>query len=322
MLPDVQLEYKTKGENMKKTMFAALVTLAAGAACAEIGDWRVPNWDPVLSAPESIHRSLGTWCGHVQGMCVTSNAMYFSLHNQIVKTDWYGRFIKRAQVTPHGGDICHWNGRLYTGVWEPPKKKGEKGCTSIKVYDAETLEQINERRMPDWQNAADGITCLDGTIILAMGMGDWGGNGHENYYGKFDANTLEPIGKPFLVRHGEQSSHGAQNLTTDGKYIYAAYYTSDEAAKTPNFVVFDKDFKVVSKHNFGWTHGVDTIPGGRDGAVRFAWCTTINWNWKHQKTVDTDKQVYVQALVQFAELKDGKIENISRVNMFKKPLNR
>ena len=175
--------------------------------------------------------------------------------------------------------------------------------------------------MPEWQNAADGITCLDGVIILAMGMKDWNGSdqGHSNYYGKFDAETLESIGEPFVVDHGEQSSCGAQNITTDGKYIYSCYYTSDETAKTPNFVVYDKDFKVVGKYLFGWTHGVDVIPGGQDGAVRFAWCTTLNWQWKHQKA---NPPIPVHALVQFAELKDGKIENISRVNNFKKPLKR
>ena len=53
-------------------------------------------------------------------MCVSSNAIYFSFHDQIVKTDWYGRLLNRVTVDPHGGDICLWNGRLYTGVWLKP----------------------------------------------------------------------------------------------------------------------------------------------------------------------------------------------------------
>jgi hypothetical protein len=249
-------------------------------------------------------------------MCVTSNAFFFSFHNQIVKTDWKGRFLKRVEVVPHGGDICHWNGRVYVGVWEPAAKKGEKGCTAIKVYDAETLEPVKERRMPEWQNAADGITCLDGVIILAMGMEKWGSDGRRNYFGKFDAETLDPIGKPFVVDHGEQSNCGGQNLATDGTHIYACYYTDDEAARTPNFIVFDKDFKVVGKHVFGWTHGVDVVPGGKDGAVRFAWATTLNNNW------DYDSPIVPQMLVQFGELKDGKITDITRYIGFKKSMPR
>ena len=306
-----------------RALGAAVAAVAlAGNASADAGNWKVPSWRAYLSVPEAVKKVVNGKCsGHSQGMCVTSNAFFFSFHNQIVKTDWKGRLLKRAEVVPHGGDICHWNGRVYVGVWEPPAKKGEKGCTAIKVYDAETLEQVKERRMPEWQNAADGITCLDGVIILAMGMENWGSDGRSNYFGKFDAETLEPIGKPFVVNHGEPSSCGGQNLATDGTYIYACYYTIDEAARTPNFIVFDKDFKVVGKHAFGWTHGVDVVPGGKDGAVRFAWCTTLKNNW------DYDSPIVPQLLVQFAEfgpnpLAGGKITDITKYIDFKKPMPR
>ena len=162
---------------MKYAMLLAAVAACTSIARAEAGNWKVPRWSPILSAPDAVKKVIDGRCpGHAQGMCVTSNAFSFSFHNQIVKTDWKGRFLKRVEVVPHGGDICHWNGRVYVGAWEPPKKKGEKGCTAIKVYDAETLAPVQERRMPEWQNAADGITCLDGVIILAMGMKDLNGS--------------------------------------------------------------------------------------------------------------------------------------------------
>ena len=305
----------TAGGTTLRVLVAGAAFAAAGQASSETEAWKVPSWQAFISAPDAVKKVINGSCpGHSQGMCVTSNAFYFSFHNQVVKTDWKGQFLKRVEAVPHGGDICYWNGRVYVGAWEPPKKKGEKGCTAIRVYDAETLEPVRERRMPEWQNAADGITCLDGTIILGMGMKDWDGSddGHSNYYGKFDAETLEPIGEPFLVDHGEQSTCGAQNITTDGKYIYSCYYTSDEAAQTPNFIVYDKDFNVVGKHLFGWTHGVDVVPGGDDGAVRFAWATTLNNNW------DLKSSLVSQVLVRFGELKDGKIDDISRYIWFKK----
>ena len=161
---------------MKYAMLLAAVAACAPVARAEMGTWKVPSWQAFLSAPGAVKKIInekdGKCPGHSQGMCVTSNAFYFSFHNQIVKTDWKGLLLKRVAVVPHGGDICHWNGRVYVGAWEPPKQKGEKGCTSIRVYDADTLEPVKERRMPEWQNAADGITCLDGVIILGMGMKD------------------------------------------------------------------------------------------------------------------------------------------------------
>ena len=299
------------------TLFAAAV-LAANA-WGDTGSWRTPTWQAFISECGAVKKFIDGVCpGHSQGMCVTSNAFYFSFHNQVVKTDWKGRFLKRVEAVPHGGDICHWKGKVYVGAWEPAKKKGEKGCTVIRVYDAETLEPIKERRMPEWQNAADGITCLDGVIILGMGMKDWNGSdeGHSNYYGRFDAETLEPIGEPFLVDHGEESTCGAQNITTDGTYIYSCYYTSDEAAGTPNFIVYDRDFNVKGKYRFGWTHGVDVVPGGKDGAVRFAWALTLNNNW------DKESPIVSQVLVRFAELKDGKIDDVSRYIWFKKQMPR
>jgi len=80
--------------------------------------------------------------------------------------------------------------------------------------------------------------------------------------------------------------------------------------------VYDKDFKVVGKHLFGWTHGVDVVPGGGDGAVRFAWCTTLNNNW------DVKSPIVPQVLVRYGELKDGKIADITKYIGFKKPMPR
>ncbi|MBQ2631067.1 MAG: hypothetical protein IJG13_15440 [Kiritimatiellae bacterium] len=301
----------------KCVMSFAAAVLAANV-WAEAGNWKVPSWSPVLTAPDAVKKVIDGKCpGHSQGMCATSNALFFSFHNQVVKTDWKGRFLKRVEAVPHGGDICHWKGRVYVGAWEPPAKKGAKGCTAIRVYDADTLEPVKERRMPEWQNAADGITCLDGVIILAMGMEDWNSPvGNRNYFGKFDAETLEPIGKPFVVDHGEEASCGAQNLATDGKFIYASYYTRDEAARTPNFIVFDRDFKVVGKHLFGWTHGMDVVPGGLDGSVRLTCCITLNNNW------DVKSLVVPQVVVQFGDLKDGKLTDITKYIGYNKPMKR
>ena len=98
--------------------------------------------------------------------------------------------------------------------------------------------------------------------------------------------------------------------------VYACYYTRDEAARTPNFIVFDKDFKVVGKHLFGWTHGMDVVPGGFDGAVRFTNCVTLNNNW------DLKSPVVPQVVVQFGDLKDGKLTDITKYIGYNKPMKR
>ena len=84
---------------MKMNMSILLATslIASGYAIADAGAWQVPSWDARLTESGAVQGMTGeTWCGHVQGMCATSNALYFAFHNQILKTDWYGRFLKRV----------------------------------------------------------------------------------------------------------------------------------------------------------------------------------------------------------------------------------
>ena len=291
-------------------MMAAGMSVAAMAVDVAKASWKVPNWTTIVTEPGAIQKWIGkTWSGHCQGMCVSSNAIYFSFHDQIVKTDWRGRFLKRVETDQHGGDICIWNGKLYTGVWLKPRKgSGDSWCGAIGVYDAETLEHLETRKVKSLNAGVDGITVLDGVIYLAMGATgkhDPGKKrGRTNWYCRFNAETLEPIGEPFGVDDGENSLCGSQNMTTDGKYIYSSHYTEDEAARTPNVVVHDKDtFKVVARYRFGWNHGIDVVPGGKNGAVRFAWVITPNWATSDKH----DPHVNVHGIVHFVEVKDGQV---------------
>ena len=89
-----------------KTILSIAILVATGCAWADAGNWKVPRWWAFLSAPDAVKKVVDGKCsGHVQGMCVTSNAFYFSFHNQIVKTDWKGRLLKRVEVARHGEDV-------------------------------------------------------------------------------------------------------------------------------------------------------------------------------------------------------------------------
>ena len=198
---------------------AAAALSQCGAADLEKENWKVPNWTTIVTEPGAVQEQYGQtkkWCGHVQGMCVSSNAIYFSFHDQIVKTDWYGRLLNRVPVDPHGGDICLWNGKLYTGVWHV--KKGERSYGAIYMYDADTLELLKAQKVKSKDAGVDGITALDGVIYLAMGAtGKYDPetkSGRTCWYGKFNAETLEPIGEststpattPTTRRRGRQTS--------------------------------------------------------------------------------------------------------------------
>ena len=291
---------------------AIMVQVAFGCFAASALAWEVPSWDPRITETGAVKEFVNkTWCGHVQGMCANSNALYFAYHTQIVKTDWLGRLVKRVEVPRHTGDICLWNGRLYTAVCHADTGKGRG---RIQVYDEE-LNFLDETYMA---RPGDGITCVDGVLYVGLGPAGTKEQPYRgNWYGKFDATTLKPLCEPFRLDHGYDCSSGVQNMTTDGTYIYANYYCPDETADTPCFIVFDKDMNVKGAHVFGWRQGVDVVPGGKDGAVRFIYCTTINWIGSATKC-----EIPVQALILFAELKDGKIRDISRHCIFRTPLDR
>ena len=94
-------------------------------------------------------------------------------------------------------------------------------------------------------------------------------------------------------------------MCTDGTYIYASHYVDDPAAK--NVSVHDKsDFRVVAKYQFGQNNGLDVVPGGVDGAVRFAWAFTPNWRNRENRPSPP-----VCAVVQFGELKGGRFTDVT-----------
>ena len=278
----------------------AMCMAASVLFCMCAQGWQVPSWSMLLSERGAVTETIdGTWCGHVQGMCVTSNAFFFAYHNQIVKTDWNGRLLARRNVLIHTGDICAWNGRVYTAVSNSTTGYG-KG--RIQVFD-EDLNLVKETALP---RGSDGITCLNGVIYIGLGSGGTTEAPHRgNWYGKYDAETLEPIGSRFRIDHGYDTSSGVQNMATDGNLIYVNFYCPDETADTPCLIVFDRDMNVLDAHLFGWRQGLDVVPGGEDGAVRFAYCTTANWMSSSAHPI-----LSVQAVVRFAELKDGAIRTI------------
>ena len=292
---------------MKLSSIAACA-LVSGVAFAKMPAPPVPpNWDPFLTRSGALQFRHG----HTQGMCVTSNSVYLTLHKGIYKFDWYGRLRARVEAPPHQGDICWWNGRLYTSMCVPDDvpMRGR-----IYVYDESlSLLKIKEFKLP-----ADGITCLDGVLIVGLGpvrdralcpnplRGNW--------IGKFDAETLEPIGEPFVLDHGYDVCAGIQNLATDGEKIYMSVYTPEE--DYPCFFVMDRDLKVLSAHVFGWRHGFDLVGGGKDGATRFVHATTINWMGPSQHLKPDPSPP--QALVRYAELKDGEIRDLTHWISFNK----
>ena len=290
-----------------RMMFAAVIAVCALTAAAR--ELPVPpSWVTFLTRPYTLQPCNG----HVQGMCVTSNAMYMTLHTGVYKFDWKGNLVKMAAAEKHTGDICWWKGRLYTANCLPDDQAGDlRG--RIDVYD-EDLNLVKQRK---FARTADGIACVDGTLYVGLGpVNDPAKPFRGNYFGKFDAETLEPLCEPFIVDHGHDVCAGVQDIATDGERLYVNFYTPEE--DTPCFFVFDLDFNVLGAHVFGWRNGHDVVGGGKNGAVRFVWVETVGWMGQKRDGSTPPPQ----ALVNYAELKDGKMSDISQHVIFRKPKER
>jgi len=121
---------------MKKMMvIGGVCAFVMGVSAAHPAPPVPPNWEPILTRPGALAKGSG----HLQGMCVTSNAIYGTLHDGLYKFDWYGRMIMHVRADKHTGDICFWNGKLYTAVCGKQETPGHRG--RIDVWD-ENLKKI------------------------------------------------------------------------------------------------------------------------------------------------------------------------------------
>ena len=281
-----------------------LLLLGAAVASPVLAGGRlappVPHsWEPFITRPGAMARCSG----HMQGICVTSNAVYGTLIDGLYRFDWYGRMISHVGARAHQGDICYWDGKLYTAVCGQQKDPKNRG--RIDVWD----ENLNKLRSAEFKLPADGITCMDGVLYVGLGPARIPGKPNRgNYFGKFDAKTLKPLCEPFLVDHGYDVCAGVQNIANDGEKLYINFYTPEEG--TPCFFVFDKNFKVLESHVFGWRHGLDVVGGGEPGAVRFVYALTIN-NFSPASKQPVEPAL-AQTLFRYAELKNGKIWDMTR----------
>ena len=293
----------------KKMAIGSVCAFAMGILAAHPAPPIPPNWEPILTRPGALAKGSG----HLQGMCVTSNAIYGTLHDGIYKFDWYGRMTLHVRADKHTGDICFGNGKLYTAVCGNQETPGHRG--RIDVWD----ENLKHIKSSTFARSADGITCLDGVLYVGLGPArDPAKPFRGNYFGKFDAETLQPLCEPFLVDHGYDCSAGVQNIATDGEKLYVNFYTPEE--EYPCFFVFDKDFKVQQAHVFGWRHGVDLVGGGAPGEVRLIYALTINC-WSQASKLQLDPAPS-QTLFRYAELKDGKMRDITRYIKFRNEMKR
>ena len=211
--------------------------------------------------------AIGPDDGHVQGIAATEDALFLAQMKRIVKVDWSGKVLKVVPSPNHTGDIAWHGGRLYAAL--SLESNGRK-VGAIRVFDGD-LNLVKEAKV---DRGIDGITCMNGVLYVGMGAKTQPSSKlhRVNVIGRFDADTLAEIAPRAEFDYGIETMYGFQDLTNDGKNVYAAFYVVDG---NPPMVVFDSDLNVVRKGWFDASQGFDVAPARFGGGKQaFVWSKT------------------------------------------------
>ena len=241
--------------------------------------------------------------GHVQGICVSPRAIYLGRTHDIVKADWSGRIVKRVDAHNHTGDLCWWNGRIYSSVAD---RKERAGKGRIQVFD----EDLNLLHDVETEKTMDGITCLGGVLYVGNGVKAWPGmkepkEPHRtNLAIRYDAVTLEPLSGMEEIDHGQNTCYGIQNLTTDGERLFARFYP---AKGCDNTVIYTKDWKPIATMRVDLpSHGMEHLDGNL-----FLFCSTLNSGNRHFPEASKGSSCSLRAELTFWRLTETGSVNVT-----------
>ena len=277
-----------------------LTTVVCGLTLAAVAA-PTASLAPIAIGSEAFDASFG----HIQGACCSEDAIYLSQMKCLYKFDWSGKLLKKKSVISHTGDICFWQGEIYTAVAVYGGTNRGKGM--IQVFDQE-LNLVRETLL---DRSTDGITILDGVLYLGMGSNHVPSREahRENWAGRFDPKTLKPLGERQIIDFGYVTHYGIQDISNDGKHILCAFYSAKKGQ--PNFVAFDKDWKVVRADcTYYASNGFDRLPARFGGdQPRFFRVKT------HRAPTDKANPKARRPLsvtIDFFEWKDGKPVDITQ----------
>ena len=204
---------------------------------------------------------LDSGASHVQGICCSDEAVYFSQDKFLYKCDWAGNLVRKVAAVNHTGDLCWSEGRLYASIClRKPEPGGELGF--IIVYDGD----LNEvRRSKPFMRPADGIVRLGDVLYVGLGSNtpDPPKPHRKNFFAKFDLKTLEMIGEMKSVDYGFETRFGVQDVATDGKNLLLMFYGVGDG---PWAAIADTDFNLIRPvRGFTACNGLDPLPASRGG---------------------------------------------------------
>lgn len=195
----------------------------------------------------------GSYSGHLQGICVDEESIYWSFTTTLVKTDLNGKLIKKIPVVTHHGDLCLDDGKLYVAVnlgkFNDPKGNADSW---IYVYDAASLEETARHEIQQVFHGAGGVGIHDGKFFVVGGLP---GDIQENYVYEYDDKFR------FVKRHSVKSGQTRLGIQTAAfahdRWWFGCY-------GTPKILlVTDANFTMIGRYQFDCSLGIAGSSEGR-----------------------------------------------------------
>ena len=108
---------------MYKHLIALLLIFAFAVSAAD----KIPA---IYTSREDFVKAVG----HIQGGCVSKDAIYLSHMKGIFKFDHKGKLIKHASTVSHTGDLCYYDGKIYATIAYYDKERKAKELVE-KMFD-------------------------------------------------------------------------------------------------------------------------------------------------------------------------------------------
>lgn len=193
----------------------------------------------------------GVYDGHLQGIAIDDQSIYWSHTVQLVKTDLNGRVTHRVDVPNHHGDLTLYDGRLYVAVelgeFNQPAGKSKPW---VYVYDTSDLKLLDKHSVPELVHGSGGIAYGDGRFIVVGGLP---ADRQVNYAFEYDKSFR------FVRRHVLPSGQTKLGIQTAAFFDDHWWFGCYGSPANPGVLKVDRDFKLVGQAKTNYSYGIDRL---------------------------------------------------------------